>query len=819
MKKIFLIFLILVLISSGVIIYLNKVILPAKIKSLITSGLQEATQKKVSLESLQFNIFKGLVLKNLIIYDGAKPMVSVEEGSCTVLILPIFTKRIILPTITFKSPVIFLERRANGTFNLLDLFPRKSLTVHKEKLGIFVYKIRIIDGRLDFEDDTIKPLLTKNIVNLNLTLNLSLPASVKFNLKADISAQPAIKIGASGEFKIPKKQFSAKIEIKDLSPREFSSYYEGLGISLSEGLLNTLIEVGFKDNILSLDLNAQTKELVLRKEKISSQLNSTIAAELRYNLKGRQLIYSGKAVLSNSSILGLEPLGNISGISAELSFNNSGLSAQNLSANVLGIPIEAKLALNDFKNPLLNIEAVSGLKLDAVQSILKDKFNFILPADIQGDARLSFILEKKLASAQPAQISGSLDILNAILKPAKLNSPIEGIRGRLDFNQNQVKWSGLNFQYSGIPYQASGMLTNFQAPAVQLKLTSQDLNLESFFNIRDNLIALTKCSGQYLNSGFSLSGNINTVNPPKLEADIKGVADIDLKDAKNIFLQSKDQLEKMKLDGSLRSDFNLNGDINDFKSCFIQAKLTSPYISAYGLKSSGLSLDYNQSEGLAQIPLASLSLYDGTVRLNAKMNLDSEGFPYWVNLDVQGLKIEQLKMDTPARVKDIAGAIQAQVKLNGFSKYSEKLSGTGNIFISEGRLWQLDLFKGLGELLFTSNFANIVFNEGSCAFIIQDKAIFTDSLQLKSNFVDLAGSGRINFDGSIDGSINVQVNDENAPITGTLKDIATVIVGQAGKFGVIKISGTLKEPKYSFKPAVGDILKSLKDVIFGAPSQ
>jgi hypothetical protein len=176
-------------------------------------------------------------------------------------------------------------------------------------------------------------------------------------------------------------------------------------------------------------------------------------------------------------------------------------------------------------------------------------------------------------------------------------------------------------------------------------------------------------------------------------------------------------------------------------------------------------------------------------------------------------------MDTPARVKDIAGAIQAQVKLNGFSKYSEKLSGTGNIFISEGRLWQLDLFKGLGELLFTSNFANIVFNEGSCAFIIQDKAIFTDSLQLKSNFVDLAGSGRINFDGSIDGSINVQVNDENAPITGTLKDIATVIVGQAGKFGVIKISGTLKEPKYSFKPAVGDILKSLKDVIFGAPSQ
>jgi hypothetical protein len=189
--------------------------------------------------------------------------------------------------------------------------------------------------------------------------------------------------------------------------------------------------------------------------------------------------------------------------------------------------------------------------------------------------------------------------------------------------------------------------------------------------------------------------------------------------------------------------------------------------------------------------------------------------PYWIEADIQGVKIEKLKLDTPVKDKDLAGTLQAHVKLNGFSNDISRLNGTGNILILDGKLWQLNLFQGLGSLLFAKDFANIVFNEGSCGFIVQDKYVFSDDLKLKSNITNLSGAVKIGFDSSIDASINVEVIDEMVPLSGTLKDITTAIIGQGGRFGVIKISGTLKQPKYKFKPAVSDIIKGLKNAIFG----
>ena len=60
MKRKLLIILAALFISCAIgIFYLNKVILPQKIKILIIHNLQEYTRKKVTLQSLRFSIFKG----------------------------------------------------------------------------------------------------------------------------------------------------------------------------------------------------------------------------------------------------------------------------------------------------------------------------------------------------------------------------------------------------------------------------------------------------------------------------------------------------------------------------------------------------------------------------------------------------------------------------------------------------------------------------------------------------------------------------------------------------------------------------------------
>jgi len=46
------------------------------------------------------------------------------------------------------------------------------------------------------------------------------------------------------------------------------------------------------------------------------------------------------------------------------------------------------------------------------------------------------------------------------------------------------------------------------------------------------------------------------------------------------------------------------------------------------------------------------------------------------------------------------------------------------------------------------------------------------------------------------------------------KEMMGMIIGKGGKFGVIKLSGTLKEPRYDFKTAVGSIIQGLANMLF-----
>ena len=137
-RKIIFIILILVIIISAAIIYLNKVVLPVKLKSFIVSALESQTQKKVSLESVQLNLLKGLVLRNLNVYDGQTRIIGLKEASCAFLILPVFKERkIIIPSIRLIAPTVFLERKADNTLNLLELLLNKK--PEEEKLNFSVY--------------------------------------------------------------------------------------------------------------------------------------------------------------------------------------------------------------------------------------------------------------------------------------------------------------------------------------------------------------------------------------------------------------------------------------------------------------------------------------------------------------------------------------------------------------------------------------------------------------------------------------------------------------------------------------------------------
>jgi len=267
--------------------------------------------------------------------------------------------------------------------------------------------------------------------------------------------------------------------------------------------------------------------------------------------------------------------------------------------------------------------------------------------------------------------------------------------------------------------------------------------------------------------------------------------------------------------GQLETQFTLSGPIYDFKNCLIQARSSSNNLSLYGLNAHNFQLDYLQEQKIARVVSMHTAFYEGLIDGSASFNLDSVNLPYHIELQADGVKLEKLKLDTASKNKNISGTLQAVLKLNGFSGDLNRLSGAGSFSVKEGRLWELNLLQGMGKLLFAKDLGSIELSECACVFLVQNNLVYTDNLKLKSNVAELSGPLKIGFNGSLEGALEVDILSEMVPLSGTLKDVTTAIMGKVGKFGVIKLSGTLHEPKYGFKPAVTNIIKGLADVFFG----
>ncbi len=810
MKKFIIITLSLFLVFAGGIIYLNKVILPVKIKSFIVSALKKQTGKDVTLKSVEFSIFSGLILRDLVISDAQNVILSTRQATCSIFIWPILKKQIIIPGITLKSPYIFLERRPDKSFNLQDLFVSSQAPAKKSDFSVSVLKISVSSGNLVFQDDTLAAKFKKEIKNIQLKVHLGLPASVKFNFKGEIAYDPVVFINASGQYKILTRELSGNIAVKNLQPVEFAAYYNNLS-KLVSGLVDLQVQVNLKGQVLQADINAKGQNLAMEKDKLKVKLNSEVQVKVEYNLPTKKTAFDGLCSIWQTDITGIDLVGEIKNLHGKFSFNQRSLVADSLKAELLGVPFEIKLGIKDFNTPALSLS--TDFDLSIFPSIAKEKFNFTLVNSATGKAALSLKVHPDEQGAWVVQ--GELGITKAGLKLDKLDQPVEDIAAVIDFSQQRFSWKDTKFKYQGIKYQSSGTLSDFKAPSVKLKLFSEDLSLGADFNLAGKKIKVNQFKGEYFDSQFLVSGDIDSSDSANLKVDLGGNVIFELGKLAKILDKQYPAIKSMQPVGQLEMQFNFNGNPGNFKNCYLQAKFTSSNFSLYGLNAQSLALDFLLDQKIARIPDININFYDGLIQGAGVFNLDTANLPYQLELNASGIKLEKLKMDTASKNKNISGTLFGELKLNGYSDDLNKLSGSGRFSISEGNLWEFNLLQGLGKIMFTKDLGNIQFFECTSDFMVKDKSVYTNNLKLNSNICNFSGPLKIGFDGSLEGALDVEILSEMIPISGTFKDLTTAIAGGAGKFGLIKLSGTLKEPKYNFKPAVTNIIKGLADVLFG----
>jgi uncharacterized protein involved in outer membrane biogenesis len=822
-KKILIIGIIFFFFLCAGIAYLNAVFLPRVIKNRLASEIKKATNREVTIGTVSFNIFKGLVVKDMVLFEFARPCLTIKEVSCNFLIPSLFKKSIIIPALKIDSPAVTVERKPDGTWNVGDLFAAEPQEAKTQGMMFLVQSVYVRNGRIDFQDNAVSPVFSKKIEKINGQVRFSLPSKVKFKLDASISSLRPMRLHTIGDYDIPRQELTGHLDVLDASLQEFSPYYQQSGIEVREGKVAMTGDVTVSGGwtVVAADMKAQVDKLSFVKDKVVVTGDADISCRLKYDMLTNEADYSGQGVMKGVGVEGVERVGRVNDIRGTVAFDKHGMHSEEITAVAFGIPLKGNFQLTSWNDPLLVLAVRSRIDLGDAQKVLKDSFAVDIPVTLEGKGDVLWEMKSKVIGGEPPEWSGYIDVVDAQVEAPRLAKPVTQVQGRIIYTDKGLQWDGVRFKFDGTDYATTGTMQDLQDPLLTGELKSQDLEVATIVAFTKQQVVVSKCKGRYLHSSFLGKGTIEGIDTGKLRVKGDGLLTVDVSDARRFLPAESKAWEALRPEGVLSVAFVADVDPGDVKSLTARATISGKEVSLLGLKLHDVAVDYVQSEGMIDIPRCSVSLYGGGIDGLARMNLNSERFPYWFSVNVTGVKLEELKADTPVREKNISGTIQGEVKCNGYAqeKNLSRLSGAGKILVSDGNLWQLNLFQGLGQLLFVKDFGNIEFTKAYCGFVIQDEAVKSDNIKLESTLANLTGTCRIGFDSSLVAALNVEVLSDSAPVTGTVKDLTTAIIGQAQRFGVIKVSGTVQDPKYTFHAAIGDILKGLKNSLINTIGQ
>lgn len=796
-----------IILSAAGVIYVNETILPAHIKSALLDVLTQATGKTVSISSAKIDIFRGIVIKDLVISDGETKILSCKDVSSRFLIMPVFRKEIVITALKFASPELFVERMKDGSLNVIEIFFKKPMLL-KGDYGVNISRIVLYNANVAYRDDTIEPPFLKTFKNVSLKMRLLLPAKAVFDaeFQAD-SALPAF-IKTAGEYNLADKALSVDMKFSDLYIKDYAPYFKDHKLELPEGRMDGEAKINFKYPVIRARLNMTSLSLIFSQDRVKADLNCGARIDIEYDLNLKKLIYTGDLDIKNLSLSNLEYVGRIDDVRGSAIFTDSKFTSDNITCTVSGLPVRAKVSVVDLKTGILDIDCDSTVSLKALKDLLKNKFKIELPAEMSGDGALKTSLQYKLPIKELPVVKGSLSVSDAAFTLEYNKMPLEKVSGRFDFTSNQLLWRDLTFRHSGIFYKSSGILTNFENPGIDIKLNSDKLSLSALVAVNGKFITISRLDGKYEDSEFAVYGDIDTGDPSDLSAELGGTLKFNLKAGGEPLVRFKDILKDAKLSGALTANFNLKGKLKDLTTCAINAQVSSDHVSFYGYKMENFRMDYIQRSGIMDITRLAATLYGGVFDGSGMLDLVSKDHPYTITGEIRGLKIEKAKMDTAFKDYDISGSIRMRFGVKGFSNDISRLQAWGKIDITNGKLWQLNLFKGLGTLVFKKDFSNVIFKEGNCDFSLKDKVAITSDLNLRSDLINLSGVVRVGFDNSINASLKAEFTDEGV-------DAANMnMAGAIERYSIIEAKGTLKTPNFKIRPDLTSIVSDIAQSVF-----
>ena len=804
MKKRFPFVIIVFLLLLVSLFYFTNIYLAKEIRRKAAASLSRLTGQKSKIGSVEVKLTKGIILKGI-------SLSSEKEKTPWLYLQSVRIKPLIIPFILKRSLIIYAGDIKEGYANIiidkegktnLPLFSKKK--DKKTKRKFFIKGITIKNLNINFTDRRFN--IKKHISRINFSAKISPLLKISFKLQAALGEKTKNNISFKGNFNLRTKTLSSQLSLAKMDLTFLKYYLNRPPFSLKKCLLgDMLLKINGKDEFsLSGWVNLSHLEGKFQKINFSSAI--VLKPEVKFNTKNEKISGQVQLEIQKGEINNVFRGYTLKKVNGKLSLTPHLATIQNISGLFRKNPFNVKGSIENFRRPYLNLVLNYQTDTDSLSSLLKD-FKINAPRNIKASVSIFAAIKGPAQKAISSyKIKGSF---NKIELKHKNWQDLKIKNAFFYLNPNQGKLN-IALSYKAIPIRAKLKVDDFNQPKFLLEAASEQPNIFNFtcsFAKEKKAYKINSLGLKLFNSAISALGSFD----PSEGLKLKGISDIETKDipllVKKLNPKSLPLITKLNPQGKLRAKFIYTQKPKN--KWELKAAGKANQLRLYNLSFPNPIIEvYANPQEIIISPFQG-DFYEGKIDFRLKL---SSKEPSVCNIIAQDINLKKLHKDIEAiKNSDYSGtlSLEADFKAENY-KDLNTLTGQGKAVLSNGKIWEISLLQGLGKILFIPEFGNIIFENGYAEFLIKERKIFIDQLELDAPEMILTGQGRISFSGDIDFLFSPSFNTKVLGLSKSFKKLTTDILSKNGL--AIEVTGTLKKPQFKMEPAVFAPLQHFKDI-------
>jgi AsmA protein len=174
------------LLLLAVVVLLNTLLTPERIRQTLVPVLEAALERNVAVETIEIGLFSGVTAEKFEIRDPANGelLLTARKAVLKYQFWPLLNKQVVIDRVLLEAPELTLVRRQDGSFNTFSTEPKAtqdqagvaagdSEPASSTKLDLLVSEIAISNGTLLFVDKKLNPQAPFRYQLKNFTLKAS----------------------------------------------------------------------------------------------------------------------------------------------------------------------------------------------------------------------------------------------------------------------------------------------------------------------------------------------------------------------------------------------------------------------------------------------------------------------------------------------------------------------------------------------------------------------------------------------------------------------------------------------------------------------